>query len=147
MCLIVLDHIFVDSWLNSDIWWNYNLYRGDIRMTEIKSLDDVMFHFRWIFIAFIVLFIIVCVNFIKALYINKYMKQGEAKGKIIQFVDLGIDVLCGIAMYAGLLFHGVLADNNAVNWNVWSNRLVVISIVSFVIFILNIIVIFNKREK
>lgn len=114
---------------------------------EINPLDDVMFYFQWIFIAFIVLFIIVCANFIKALYINKYMKQGEAKGKTIQLFDLGIDVLCGIAMYRGLLFHGVLADNNAMNWNVWCNRLVVISMISFVIFILNIIVIFRKREK
>ena len=40
-------------------------------MLEVKSLDDVMKHFMMIFITYIVLFSIIIINFIKALYINR----------------------------------------------------------------------------
>lgn len=40
-------------------------------MIEAISLDDVMNHFMMIFITYIVLFSIIIINFIKALYINR----------------------------------------------------------------------------
>lgn len=116
-----------------------------MNMLEIQPLDDVMSYFQFIFFAYVTLFIIVCVNFFKALYINKKSKENHSIGKSTQIFDLGIDVLCGLAMYTGLMFQGVLADNNALNSSIWSNRLVLISIISFTIFILNVIVVFRKR--
>ncbi|MDV4151659.1 hypothetical protein R0131_12570 [Clostridium sp. AL.422] len=116
-------------------------------MVEIKPLDDVMLHFQWVFVAYIVLFIIVCINFYKAINIRNKLINNNAIRKVIQTSDLIVDILCGIAMYAGLMFQGVLADNNALNWTFWNDILIGISIVSLIIFILNIIVVVKKKES
>lgn len=115
-------------------------------MLEIKPLDDVMSHFQWIFVAYIVLFIIVCINFYKAIKIRKKLINNNAIRKSIQTLDLIIDILCGLAMYAGLMFQMVLADNNALNWTYWNDILIVISIASLIIFILNVILVVKKKK-
>ncbi|MGG7059612.1 hypothetical protein ACQPUY_11785 [Clostridium nigeriense] len=115
-------------------------------MLEVKPLDDVMNHFQWIFIAYIVLFIIVCINFYKAIKIRKKLINNNAIRKSIQTLDLIIDILCGLAMYAGLMFQGVLADNNALNWTYWNDILIIISMVSLIIFILNVILVVKKKK-
>ena len=115
-------------------------------MVDIKPLDDVMQHFQWLFIAYIVLFIIVCINLYKAIRIRKNLINNNVIRKLINTYDLIIDILCGIAMYAGLIFQGVLADNNALNWTYWNDILVGISIISLIIFILNIIVVVKKKK-
>lgn len=116
-------------------------------MLEVKPLDDVMQHFHWVFIAYIVLFIIVCINFYKAIKIRKNLINNNVIRKLINTYDLIIDILCGLAMYAGIMFQGVLADNNALNWTYWNDILIGISIGSLIIFILNIIVVFKKKKS
>ena len=116
-------------------------------MLEVKPLDDVMQHFQWIFAAYIVLFIIICINFYKAIRIRKSLMNNNAIRKVIQTLDLAVDILCGLAMYAGLMFQGVLADNNALNWTYWSDILVGISVASLIIFILNVIVVIKKKKN
>ncbi|MEG1795590.1 MAG: hypothetical protein RR262_03725 [Clostridium sp.] len=112
----------------------------------VKPLDDVMSYFGFAFLAYIVLFIIVSLNFYKALCIRKKLSQGNSTYKLIQVLDLVIDILCGIAMVAGLIFQGVLADNNALGYNTWFYALLGLSIVSFIIFALNVIVVFRNRK-
>ena len=116
-------------------------------MLEVKPLDNVMNHFQFVFIAYIVLFIIVCINFYKAIRIRKNLINNNVIRKLINTYDLIIDVLCGVAMYAGLIFQGVLADNNALNWTYWNDILIGISIISLIIFILNIIVVVKKKSE
>jgi len=58
---------------------------------------------------------------------------------------LVIDIFCGLAMAAGLMFQGVLADNNALGHSTWFMALLVISIVSFIIFVLTVIVV--RKDK
>ena len=112
----------------------------------VKPLDDVMYYFGFAFFAYIVLFIIVCLNLYKALYIRKNTPNGNSISKLIQISDLVIDILCGVAMAGGLIFQGVLADNNALGHKTWLNTLLAISIVSLIIFVLNVIAIFRKRK-
>lgn len=115
-------------------------------MIDIKPLDDVMFHFKYAFIAYIILFIIVVFNLLKAIYIKKKCHEEKLIFKIILGIDLVIDILCGIAMAGGVMFQGVLADNNAVDCFRWMKILDVISIISFIIFILNVIVVFRRKK-
>ncbi|WP_156627279.1 hypothetical protein [Clostridium tertium] len=61
-------------------------------MLEIKPLDDVMKYFQWIFTAYIILFIIVCINFYKAIKIRKKLVNNNAIRKIINTFDLIIDI-------------------------------------------------------
>lgn len=116
-------------------------------MLEVKPLDNVMNHFQLIFIAYVVLFIIVCINFYKAIRVRKNLINNNLIRKLINTYDLIIDVLCGVAMYAGLIFQGILADNNALNWTYWNDILIGISIISLIIFILNIIVVVKKKSE
>ena len=116
-------------------------------MVDIKPLDDVMKHFQWVFIAYIVLFIIVCINLYKAIRIRKNLINNNVIRKLINTYDLIIDILCGIAMYAGIIFQGFLADNNALNWTYWNDVLVAISIISVIIFIINIVVVVKKKKE
>lgn len=111
----------------------------------VEPLKDVMSYFHFVFIAYIVLFIIVVVNFYKALHSRK-LSDNKSKGRFVQKLDLFIDVLCGVAMAAGIMFQGVLADNNALDHNVWFNWLLAISIGSFIIFVLNVIVVFKEKK-
>jgi hypothetical protein len=112
----------------------------------VKPLDDVMSYFQFAFLAYIVLFIIVSLNFYKALYIRKNMPKGNSISKLTQRFDLVIDIFCGVAMGAGLIFMGVLADNNALGYNTWLYVLLGISIVSFIIFVLNAIVVLKGKK-
>ena len=124
---------------------NY-LYLGGIYMLEVKPLDDIMMHFEWVFVAYIVLFIIICINFYKAIKIRRNLINNNSVRKSIQTLDLIGDVLCLIAMCAGLMFQGILADNNAPNWAYWNETLKIISFISLIIFIIKLIVVFKKRK-
>lgn len=113
---------------------------------DIKPLDDVMSYYQFSFLAYLILFIIICVNFFIALYIKKNSPQYNLIVALVQKVNLIIDVLCGIAMAGGLIFQGVLADNNALGHNNWFVGLLGISILSFIIFVLNVIIVLKKRN-
>lgn len=125
---------------------NYLLLREMRNMVEVKPLDDIMMHFKWVFVAYVILFIIICINFYKSIKIRKNLINNNVVRKSIQTLDLIIDSLCLIAMCAGLMFQGILADNNALNWGYWSEALKIISAISLIIFILKLIVIFKKRK-
>ncbi|MBE6053372.1 MAG: hypothetical protein E7212_05575 [Clostridium sartagoforme] len=116
-------------------------------MLEVKPLDDVMMHFQWVFMAYIILFSVVCINFYKAIKIRKHLINNNAIRKSINALDLIVDVLCGVAMYGGLMFMGVLADNNALKWSYWNDILVGISIASLIIFILTVILVIKKKKS
>ncbi|CDG00937.1 hypothetical protein [Clostridium chauvoei] len=115
-----------------------NPYKNPL-VTEISNVEDIMYHFKFAFFPYIVLFIIVIVNFCKAIYSNK--KKTERN---FNKIDLIIDVFCGIAMWSGLMFQGVLADNSAGGYNVWAISLEIISIISFIIFIANLILVLKR---
>ena len=48
-------------------------------MIEIKPLDDVMNYFIWIFVTYIALFLVIIINFLKALYLNKKSTSKDNK--------------------------------------------------------------------
>jgi hypothetical protein len=114
---------------------------------EIKPLDDVMSYFQYTFFAYIVLFIVISLNYCKALYITRNFSCRNSAGKFIKGFDLFIDILCGMAMLAGLMFQGVLADNNALGHNNWLLMLLGISLVSFIVIALNAMMVLRGRKR
>lgn len=112
-------------------------------VSEITNVQDIMYYFKFAFFPYIVLFIVVITNFYKANYLSKSEKDIDRYA--ITKVDLVVDVLCGLAMGAGLVFQGVLADNNAPGHMGWSRVLIIISAISFIIFIINLVIV--SREK
>lgn len=128
-------------WIYFFIFETNNPYKNYL-VTEISNLEDIMYYFKYAFFPYIVLFIVVIVNLVKVIY--SYKKEKNFKGNVFSGMDLVIDILCGIAMSAGLLFQGVLADNNVVGYTLWCNALVIISIVSLIIFIVNLVLVFKS---
>lgn len=115
-------------------------------MIRINPLDDIMNYFSMIFITYISLFLIIIINFLKALYLNK--KNSSNNIRATMFIDLVVDLICGLTMLCGLMFMGVLADNNAPNWSYWNNWLWFISATSATIFIINIaLTLIRKKEN
>lgn len=114
-------------------------------MIEINSLDDVMNYFAWIIATYIALFLVIIINFFKVLFLNKKSTLKDNKPVIV--IDLIVDVICGLAMFCGLMFMGVLADNNAPNWAYWNKWLWFISATSFTIFIINIIIVMANKKS
>ena len=112
---------------------------------EINPLDDVMNYFIMIFITYISLFLVIIINFLKALYLNK--KVASKNTRTIMFIDLIVDIICGFSMLWGLMFMGVLADNNAINWSYWNKWLYFISATSFIIFIINLIIVVTGKKN
>lgn len=112
---------------------------------EINPLDDVMNYFIMIFITYISLFLVIIINFFKALYLNK--KVASKNTRTIMFIDLIVDIICGFSMLWGLMFMGVLDDNNAINWSYWNKWLYFISATSFIIFIINLIIVVTGRKN
>lgn len=115
--------------------------------TEISNVEDIMYYFKYAFFPYIVLFIVVITNLFKFMSLRKAGENSISKA--FSGVDLVIDVLCGVAMGAGLVFQGVLADNNAVGAAGWCSVLLIISLISFIIFIINLgmVVKRNSAEK
>lgn len=116
-------------------------------MVEVNPLDDIMVNFKSVFFTYVILFIIICINFAKTIYIKKNLTDNNIKVDTIQIFDLFVDVLCGICMASGLMFMGVLADNNALNWSLWAKRLELISIISFIVFLLNAFLVFKTNKN
>lgn len=125
------------------VWAYFNLIETtnpykNYFVTEISNLDDIMYYFKYAFFPYVVLFIVVIINFFKTVSYKKNEKNSSV------WIDLAVGVLCGIAMGAGLLFQGVLADNNAPDYMGWCNALAIISVVSFIIFTINLIVVIKR---
>ena len=60
-------------------------------MIEIKPLDDVLNYFIWIFVKYIALLLVIIINFLKALYLNK--KSTSKDNKAVMVIDLIVDVI------------------------------------------------------
>lgn len=114
-------------------------------VSEITNVQDIMYYFKFAFFPYIVLFIVVITNFYKAICFTKRDKNSDRCA--FTKVDLAIDVLCGLAMGAGIVFQGVLADNNAPGHMGWSRVLIIISIISLIIFIINLVVVSKKKSN
>lgn len=114
-------------------------------MQEVSSLADIMFYFKYSFIGYMMLFGIIIINVIKAIYIRRYpMVSNDKKVKI---KDIIINVLCGIAMYCNIFFVGVLADNNAPHIREWASVMLVIAFISLIVFIIHILIVFSPNNK
>lgn len=137
MIAVVTAIIIGGVWAYFNLIETTNPYKNYF-VTEISNLDDIMYYFKYAFFPYVVLFIIVIINFFKAVFYKKNEKNSSG------WIDLAVGVLCGIAMGAGLLFQGVLADNNAPDYMGWCNALAIISVLSFIIFIINLIVLIKK---
>ncbi len=126
--------IFGGIWAYFFIFETNNPYKNNFG-AEISNVEDIMYYFKYAFFPYIVLFIVVIANFFKFMSLRK---SGEnSTPKAFSGVDLVIDILCGVAMGAGLVFQGVLADNNAAGSAGWCSVLLIISLISFIIFIIN----------
>lgn len=110
------------------------------------SITDIMYYYGILFVGYYFSFAIVCVNVFKYIYVLFVNKKQAHSNTLIKTFDIVTSVLSGLILASGLYFQGILADNSAPNIHFWSKRLFIISIISFILFIVQVILYsFNKR--
>lgn len=110
------------------------------------SITDIMYYYGMLFVGYYFTFGIVCVNVFKSVYVLFINKKQAHSNTLIKTFDIVTSVLSGLILASGLYFQGILADNSAPNINFWSKRLFIISIVSFILFLVQVILYSFKKE-
>nr|WP_300003907.1 zf-HC2 domain-containing protein [Tissierella sp.] len=111
------------------------------------SITDIMYYYGMLFVGYYFAFAIVATNVFKSIYVL-FIKQKQATSNtLIKTFDIVTSILSGLILASGLYFQGILADNSAPNIDFWSKRLFIISIVSFILFIVQVILYsFNRKD-
>lgn len=97
-----------------------------------SSILELMQYFYFEFNVYIMLLVIIFINFLKALL--SYRRILNKNEEIcIQFTDVITSIVCGIALLSAIFFQGVIADISSTASNIWFNRVFAICIVSFIL--------------
>lgn len=113
-----------------------------------SAFEELMSYYNLNFYVYFILMSIVLVNCIKALmdYIN--IKNGRRSKVKSGIFDIITSILSGYGLFTGLFFHGVLADISDKYSKIWTNKLLIISIVTFILFIIQLTFMgLGKRKK
>lgn len=103
------------------------------------SVTDIMYYYGMLFTGYYFAFAIVCANLFKSIYAVVSNRRKSDSDTLIKTFDILTTILSGLILASGLYFQGILADNGAPNIEFWFNRLWLISIVSFIMFIIQVI--------
>ena len=104
----------------------------------VSPLQDIMNHYLWNFSAYLLALAIVLLNAARSVYFylrSKHRPLYPKRGRL----DLLISLLCGVSLAMGLMFQGVLADNNAPDIYRWSSYLWMVCLVSLALFVIQIV--------
>ncbi len=102
---------------------------------EYSSILELMHYFYFEFNVYIILLMIIVINFMKIFL--EYRKSLQHNGDIsIHSTDMITSLLCVIAMGNALYLQGVISDISNEASEIWFHRVFVICIVSFILFVL-----------
>lgn len=104
---------------------------------EYSSILELMHYFYFEFNIYVILLIIVIVNCFKAIRSYKQVIKNNLN-KSFHLSDIMVSILCEIALGNALMLQGVVADISAEASELWFNKIFIISVVSFVVFIVQV---------
>ncbi|NEU05703.1 hypothetical protein [Clostridium senegalense] len=109
---------------------------------EYNTLKDIMSYFYFEFNINYVLGAIMLVNTIKI--IKDYTSIRKSNSEIFHnikssYYDLIISSFVMIGLYNGVMFQGVIADISSEYSQLWITKMMIVGIVSFVLFIIQLI--------
>lgn len=99
---------------------------------EYSSILELMYYFYFEFNVYIMLLIIIFINFFKAFlsYKKIHYKNKEVS---ISFGDAITSIISGIALINAIFFQGVIADISSEASSIWFKRVLAVCIISFIL--------------
>lgn len=104
----------------------------------VSPLQDIMSYYLWNFSAYLFAMAIIFLNAARSVYFYLRSKRRPLYPKRGR-MDLLISLLCGVSLAMGLMFQGILADNNAPGIYRWSSYLWMVCLVSLALFVVQIV--------
>lgn len=101
---------------------------------EVNPLQDIMNYYMWCFGSYFIAMTIILFNAARSVYFFLRSKKRPIYPKR-GLLDLLISLLCGVSLYMGQMFQGVLADNNVPGLYQWSSYLWLLCLASLALFV------------
>lgn len=106
---------------------------------KYSAFEELMYYYHFHFNVYYLLALIVFVNCIKAIVSFVYANKRKASNISSSNMDLLISILVGIGLGYGMIFQGVMSDISQKYSHIWGNKIFVLCIISFVLFIVQLI--------
>lgn len=112
-----------------------------------SALRELMNYYHIEFNVYYVLTIIVFINALKSVinYIN--LKKDKTFKFRLDYFDLVITIIAGIGLLFGIIFIGILSDISLEHSNLWFGKVFILSIIVFILFIIQLFATFKNRSK
>ena len=114
---------------------------------KYSAFEELMHYYHFDFKVYYILFIIVLVNSTKSVINYISIKRGKTLITYSSIIDLFISVLAGIGLGYGMVFQGILSDISNKYFEIWGNKLFVLCVVSFILFVVQFIFTIKARDK
>ena len=106
---------------------------------KYSAFEELMHYYHFSFSTYYSLFFIVLVNCIKAIINFISIKKGKTLNKTAGSIDLFVSILAGMGLGYGLIFQGILSDVSTKYFEVWGYKMIVLCVVCFILFIIQLI--------
>ena len=110
---------------------------------DYNGFAEMMSYYHWDFFVYYILVSIIFTNCIKSFIYFTYAKRNKHSKINSNYTDVFISILSGIGLLCGTIFQGILTDIPVNNGGIWLNRIIVLDIIGFVLFIIQ----FNYMVK
>ena len=106
---------------------------------KYSAFEELMHYYHFSFSTYYSLFFIVLVNCIKAIINFISIKKGKTLNKTAGSIDLFVSILASMGLGYGLIFQGILSDVSTKYFEVWGYKMIVLCVVCFILFIIQLI--------
>lgn len=97
-----------------------------------------MHYYHYNFYAYYFLLLIVLINCIKAVIDYIHIKDEKMRKTKASYYDIFLSIVAGLGLLTGTFFHGILTDIPNSHSEEWVGKMSLISIIAFVLFIIQI---------
>ena len=113
---------------------------------KYSAFEELMYYYHWDFYVYYFLVLIVFVNCIKAIVNCSSVKKCKVSNITSSYIDLLVSILAGTGLMCGMFFQGVLSDISSKYSKVWLDKMFILCVVAFVLFIIQLIFILKKEN-
>ena len=113
---------------------------------KYSAFEELMHYYHISFNVYHILVLIVLVNCIKAIVIFYSLKKQKVSNGFSSNTDLLSSILAGMGLGTGMAFNGVIADISSKYFKIWGSKMLVLSLVALILFIIQFIYIQKSKN-
>ena len=113
---------------------------------KYSAFEELMHYYHINFNVYHILVLIVLVNCIKAIVIFYSLKKQKVSNGFSSNTDLLSSILAGMGLGTGMAFNGVIADISSKYFKIWGSKMLVLSLVALILFIIQFIYIQKSKN-